>query len=257
MKKQFKVRLRFPTEVVQNIKHNLGNEFPVQLRYSIKNYIKDWNQGGLPDEEFEEQGRDTDEGLQAAQLLEEAGYDAFTADAGSYDAWYWAHPPIYQDYGCYLHLTEQLKDKVDVPLIIAGRMDDPKLATEVIAENEALDMVAIGRGLLADPEWPTKVKHNQLKDIHPCIACHDECLGRIFAGKPLSCAVNPACGREREYDIPQTNDPKNIAIIGGGLAGLEAARVCALKGREPPPRQATEASLTSHILKKQCVTREI
>ncbi|GAB6137464.1 FAD-dependent oxidoreductase [Halanaerobaculum tunisiense] len=229
---ELKNRLRFPSEVVHNIKDNLGDDFPVQLRYSIKNYIKDWNQGGLPDEEFEEKGRDVEEGLRAAQILEEAGYDAFTADAGSYDAWYWAHPPIYQDYGCYLDLTKQLKDKVDVPLIIAGRMDDPELATEAIADGEALDMVALGRGLLADPEWPIKVRTDQTEDIRPCIACHDGCLSRIFAGKPLSCAVNPACGREREYDIPQTKETKDVAIIGGGLAGLEAARVCASKGHQ-------------------------
>ncbi|MBM7624450.1 FAD-dependent oxidoreductase [Sporohalobacter salinus] len=229
---ELKDRLRFPTEIVQNIKDNLGNDFPVQLRYSIKNYIKDWNQGGLPEEEFEEQGRDVEEGLRAARILEQAGYDAFTADAGSYDAWYWAHPPIYQDYGCYLHLTKQLQDKVDVPLIIAGRMDDPELAMEAIEEGEAVDMVAIGRGLLTDPEWPNKVRTNQVEDIRPCIACHDGCLGRIFAGKPLSCAVNPACGREKEYDIPRTNETKDIAIVGGGLAGMEAARICALKGHK-------------------------
>jgi 2-enoate reductase len=229
---QLKDRLRFGTEVVQQIKQKMGEEFPVQLRYSVKSYIKDWGQGGLPNEDFEEKGRDVEEGIKAAQILEKAGYDAFSADAGSYDAWYWAHPPVYQEYGCYLPLTERLKEAVDLPIIVAGRMDSPEVAQETIRAGKEADMVAIGRGLLSDAYWPKKMLENRIEDIRPCIACHQGCLGRIFAGRPLSCAVNPACGREVEYDIPLASEKKKVAIIGGGVSGLEAARVTGRKGHE-------------------------
>jgi 2-enoate reductase len=83
-------RLRFAVEIVQAIKEACGQDFPVSLRYSIKSFIKDWKQGGLPGEEFEEKGRDIEEGIEAAKMLEAAGYDAFNGDVGSYDSWYWA-----------------------------------------------------------------------------------------------------------------------------------------------------------------------
>lgn len=223
-------RLRFPIEIVKAIKSTVGSDFPVQLRYSIKSFIKDWNQGGLPDEDFEEKGRDVEEGLKAAKILEEAGYDSFNADTGSYDAWYWAHPPNYQKNGCYLPYTEKLKEVIDSPVLVAGRMDDPELARNTIKENKAADMITIGRGLLADPSWPKKVKKNEENNIRPCIGCHDGCLGRGFEGKQLSCAVNPACGREEEYGIEPANEIKDVLVIGGGPAGMEAARVAAERG---------------------------
>lgn len=227
-----KERLNFPNEIVRGIKNELGEDFPVTLRYSIKNYIKDWGKGGLSEEDFEEKGRDLEEGLKAAQILEKSGYDGLTADGGSYDAWYWAHPPIYQEHGCYLPLTKKLKEVVDIPLIIAGRMGLPDLALETIDKGEAADMVCLGRPLLSDPHWPKKVKENNDQNIRPCIGCHDGCLGRIFEGKPLSCAVNPACGREENYAIPKAREKKNIMVIGGGVAGMEAARTAALKGHD-------------------------
>ena len=222
-------RLTLPIVIVNEIKSETGAGFPVQLRYSIKSFIKDWRQGGLPAEEFKEAGRDTEEGLEAAKILEEAGYDAFNADAGSYDAWYWAHPPLYQEHGLYLPLTEKLKKVVTVPVIVAGRMEIPDLAAAAIAEGKA-DMVSLGRGLLADPYWPTKVLEEKIDRIRPCLACHDGCDERITLGRPLSCAVNPACGREKDYAIQPARELKSVMIIGGGVAGMEAARVAAIRG---------------------------
>ena len=223
-------RLTLPIEIVKEIKNKVGADFPVQLRFSIKSYIKDWCQGGLPAEEFKEAGRDTEEGLEAAKILEEAGYDAFNADAGSYDAWYWAHPPSYQEHGLYLPLTEKLKKVVTVPVIVAGRMDVPDLAAAALAEGKA-DMVSLGRGLLADSHWSTKVHEGKVDRIRPCLACHDGCgEGRIKSGRPLSCAVNPACGREKDYAIQPAREVKSVMVIGGGVAGMEAARVAAIRG---------------------------
>ncbi|WP_213698840.1 FAD-dependent oxidoreductase [Acetomicrobium sp.] len=225
-------RLTFPIEIVKAIKSRVGKDFPVILRFSIKSYIKGWNRGGLPGENFEEKGRDLKEGLIAARILQGAGYDGFNADAGSYEAWYWAHPPNYMKHGCYVELTEELKKVVSVPVLMAGRMEIPDLAAQVLSEGKAADMIVLGRGLLADPSWPHKVKMGQEKGIRPCLGCQDGCLGRIFEGKPLSCAVNPACGREREMTLTPAQKPKKICVIGGGLAGMEAARVAALRGHD-------------------------
>jgi NADH:flavin oxidoreductase / NADH oxidase family./Pyridine nucleotide-disulphide oxidoreductase. len=240
-------RLRLPIEVVKAIKKVNGENFPVALRFSIKSYIKDWNQGGLDGEDFVEKGRDTQEGLTIAPILEKAGYDAFDADAGSYDAWYWAHPPIYQKHGLYLPLTEQLKKVVNAPLIVAGRMEIPELAEKTLEEGKAADMINLGRGLLADPEWANKVMQGRIEDIRPCIGCHDGCLGRGFVGKPLSCAVNPACGREIEYGISPAEKVKDVLVIGGGVSGMEAARVAALRGHKVTLYEKT-GELGGHVV---------
>jgi 2-enoate reductase len=220
-----KGRLTLPSEIVKEIKQQAGKDFPVGLRFSIKSYIKDWRQGGLAEENFQEMGRDLDEGLEAAKILEQAGYDAFDADAGTYDAWYWAHPPLYQQHGLYLPLSEKLKQVVKVPVIVAGRMDDPELARKALEEGK-LDMVGIGRGLLTDPYWPKKVMAGRTESIRPCIGCHVGCMGRMFEGKPESCTVNPAVGREKEYEIVPARETKKVMVVGGGVAGMEAARVC-------------------------------
>lgn len=224
----FEGRMRLPIELVQAIKKTVGQNFPVSLRYSVKSFIKDWNQGGLPGEDFVEKGRDMPEGLKVAQVLEKAGYDAFTADAGSYDAWYWAHPPGYQEPGCYLPFTEQLKQVVNVPVIVAGRLERPEVAIKALEDNKA-DMVALGRGLLVDPSWPKKVMDGTIEKIKPCLGCHS-CLNRLAQGRVVSCAVNPACCREAEYTITPADKKKNVVIVGGGIAGMEAARIAALRG---------------------------
>lgn len=239
-------RLTFPVEIVQEIKKRVGKEFPVLLRFSIKSFIKDWRQGGLPGEDFMEKGRDVEEALAAAKILEEAGYDGFDADAGSYDAWYWAHPPVYHEHGCYLPLTQKLKEEVKVPVLVAGRMDEPELAERALVEGQA-DVIAIGRGLLTDPEWAAKVMTDRVNRIRPCIGCHDGCLGRGFLGRPLSCAVNPSCGREKDYGIERASSARKVMVIGGGVAGMEAARVAALRGHHVTLYEKRE-QLGGHVI---------
>ncbi|ATW26128.1 FAD-dependent oxidoreductase [Candidatus Formimonas warabiya] len=224
-------RLALSTEIVQQIKGVVGQEFPVIMRFSVKSFIKDWNKGGLPGETFIEKGRDVDEGLEAAKILQEAGYDALDADCGTYEGFYWAHPPGYQKHGCYLPFVERLKEVVKIPILMAGRMEIPALAEKALSEGK-IDMVLLGRGLLAEPFWPVKVRSNQIEKIRPCLGCHDGCLGRQDLCRPLSCAVNPACGREVEYALHPPLQQKKVLIIGGGVAGLEAARVSALRGHQ-------------------------
>lgn len=224
-------RLTLPIEIVQTIKKACGADFPVGLRYSVKSAIKDWRQGGLPGEQYEEKGRSLEEGLEAAQILEAAGYDELDTDVGTYDAWYWSHPPIYQKHGLYLPYTEELKKVVHVPVIVAGKLDIPDMAEKAL-DDDGADMIGIGRGLLADPYWPRKAFSGKDADIRPCIGCHAGCLGRAFEGKILSCAVNPAAGRERLYELHPALQSKDILIAGGGIAGMEVARVATLRGHK-------------------------
>ncbi|MCC3866790.1 FAD-dependent oxidoreductase [Terrisporobacter mayombei] len=222
-------RLRFACEIVQEIKKRCGEDFPVSLRYSIKSFIKDWCKGGLPNEEFQEMGRDIPEGIEAAKILVDAGYDALNADVGSYDSWYWSHPPMYQEKGLYLPYNEILKNNVNVPIISAGRMEDPDLASEAIVAGKT-DMIGLARPLLADAEIPNKILVDDYKSVRPCLSCQEGCMGRLQTYANISCAVNPACGREKELEIKKADEKKKVLIIGGGVAGCEAARVLALRG---------------------------
>jgi len=222
-------RLRFPCEIIRAIKRRCGADYPVSVRYSVKSYMKGFNRGALPGEEFIEFGRDYGESRQTARLLQEAGCDLLNCDNGSYDSWYWSHPPTYMPKACNLADVTIIKRAVDIPVICAGKFDDPVLADQAIAEGR-IDLMGLGRPLLADPELPNKFRENRLEDIRPCICCHQGCLSRIFLLEDISCAVNPACGRENEYALKEAAVKKKILVVGGGLGGMEAARVSALRG---------------------------
>jgi len=226
-----KGRLTFPVEILNIIKKMVGEDFPVQYRFGLKHYIKRLNTGILPGEEYKEGGRDIDEGLEMAELLEKAGFDALHVDAGCYESWYWAHPPMYQEHGCMVDMAEKVKKVVQIPVLTVGRLGVPELAEKIIGEGKA-DIVALGRALLADPDWPIKVQEGRIEDIRPCLGCHDGCMGRIFELKPLSCAVNPANGRERLYELRPASKSKRVLVAGGGVAGMEVARVAAIRGHE-------------------------
>ncbi|AKN30008.1 2-enoate reductase [Clostridium carboxidivorans P7] len=222
-------RLRLPIEIVQAIKAECGKDFPVLLRFSVKSYIKAFNRGALPGEEFEEFGRDIEESKIIAKALQDAGYDALDCDNGSYDSWFWPHPPTYMPKACNLKDVREIKKVVDIPVICAGRFDDPELADKVIGDGE-IDMMGMGRPLLADPYITQKFENGDLDNIRPCICCHQGCLGRVFQGKDISCALNPACGREVSYEIKKAALKKKVLVVGGGIGGMEAARVSALRG---------------------------
>ncbi len=224
-----KGRLRFATEIVTRVKEACGNDFPVILRFSVKSYVKAIRQGGLPGEDFEELGRDIDEALEAVQILQDAGYDAFDADAGTYDSWYWSHPPMYFEKGMYRPLAAQIKKVAKVPVIVAGRMDDPDMAVKALNDG-IIDAVGLGRPVLTDPDYVNKLKADKADLIRPCLGCHDGCFGRLLQHGMGSCAVNPECGRERIVGIRKADDIKKVVVIGGGPAGMEAARVSALRG---------------------------
>ena len=225
-------RLRFAREIVEEIKSRCGEDFPVTLRYSPKSFIKDLRDGALPGEEFVEKGRDLEEGIEAAKLLVSYGYDSLDTDVGSYDSWWWSHPPMYQEKGLYRPYAKLMKETVDVPIICAGRMDNPDMALEAI-ENGTCDIISLGRPLLADPDYVNKLRSNKLESIRPCISCQEGCMGRIQHYSMLNCAVNPQACREKDNSLIQILKKKKVLIVGGGVAGCEAARVLALRGHEP------------------------
>ncbi|WPC41601.1 FAD-dependent oxidoreductase [Clostridium sp. JS66] len=225
-------RLRFAHEIVEEIKNRCGEDFPVALRYSPKSFIKDLRDGALPGEEFVEKGRDLEEGIEAAKLLVSYGYDSLDTDVGSYDSWWWSHPPMYQEKGLYRPYAKLMKETVEVPIICAGRMDDPDMALEAI-ENGTCDMISLGRPLLADPDYINKLRSNNCKSIRPCISCQEGCMGRIQHYSMLNCAVNPQACKEKDNALLPILKKKKVLIIGGGVAGCEAARVLALRGHEP------------------------
>lgn len=225
-------RLRFARETVEEIKNRCGEDFPVTLRFSVKSMIKDWRVGALPGEDFEEKGRDVAEGLEAARLLESYGYDALDTDVGTYDAWWWNHPPMYQEKGLYRKYCKMVKEVVSIPVFCAGRMDDPDMALEAIRSG-VCDIIDLGRPLLADPDYCNKLRAGRCREIRPCISCQEGCMGRVAEYSLINCAVNPQAARERVTAYAPVLRQKKVLIVGGGVAGCEAARVLAIRGHLP------------------------
>ena len=239
----FENRYRFPVEVVQAIKEACGDDFPVSLRYSVISKTKGFRQGAIPGEDYVEVGRDMEESEKAAKYLQDAGYDCLNCDNGTYDAWYWAHPPVYMPENCNLADVEHIKNFIDIPVICAGRLD-PRVAADSIKEGK-LDGAGFARPFLADQAWVTKMMNDQEEDIRPCILCHNGCFNMChYKGVPndqelsdslhlARCAVNAETMQWNKHYIKKTTSPKTVHIIGGGIGGMEAARVLKLRGHNP------------------------
>ena len=226
-------RLRFACEIVREIKKVCGEDFPVSLRYSVCSMTRGFNQGAVPGEEFTEVGRTMVESEKAIQILEKAGYDMFNCDNGTYDAWYWAHPPVYAPLNMNLEYVAHIKKFTTKPVVCAGRMQ-PDAAAEAIAA---------GRQLLCDSAYITKIKEGRLEDVRPCIACHGACLpfnglnGKGTDIDPLHvemgrCVLNPWTNNEKKYSKAPAKAPKRIAVVGGGIGGMEVAIQASLRGHK-------------------------
>ena len=243
-------RYRFACEIVKAIKKECGNDFPVSLRYSVESKTKGFRKGALPGEEYVEAGRDMAESIEAVKLLKEAGYDMLNCDNGTYDAWYWAHPPVYMPENCNLQDVEELRKHTDLPVVCAGRLN-PDTAAEEIKEGR-IDGAGFARSFLADPEWVTKLMNDRKDDIRPCILCHNGCFNMChYKGVPndqslldslhlARCAVNAETMQTSKHYIKKTAEPKKVVIIGGGIAGMEAARVLKLRGHNPVIYEASD-----------------
>lgn len=210
-------RVRFPFEVIQAIKQEVGKEFPLTYKYGLTHGLKG--------------GRRIDEGLLIARMLEEAGIDALCIEAGCHLQPELSPPPTTMPQGLWVYLSEMTKKVVKIPVIAVGKLGYPELAENVVKEEKA-DFIALGRALLADPEWPNKVKEGRVEDIRPCVGDLEGCMSNLGRNKEIDCAVNPAIGREKELDIRRADKLKSILVVGGGPSGMEAARVAALRGHK-------------------------
>ena len=237
-------RLRFAREVVEEIKSRCGKDFPVALRFSVKSMIKDWREGALPGEEFEEKGRDVEEGLAAARLLVEYGYDALDTDVGTYDAWWWNHPPMYQKKGLYRPYCRMVKEAVDVPVLCAGRMDNPDMALEALEKGEC-DIISLSVNLIpggvpdfkeddiALADWYVQT----LKDLRvPVYLNHEVTKDEILAGdydavilatgsvpKRFSLGDDARVYTASQVLLKEKDCGDSVVIVGGGLVGCETA----------------------------------
>ncbi|MBQ9071122.1 MAG: FAD-dependent oxidoreductase [Clostridia bacterium] len=238
----FENRYRFATDIVKAIKAECGSDYPVSLRYSVESKVKDFCVGALPGEEYTEIGRDMAESEKAAKYLEEAGYDMLNADNGTYDSWYWAHPPMYMPQNCNLEDVSHIKKFVNIPVVCAGRME-PDVGAKAV-EDGLIDGVGVARQFLADEEWVTKLIEDRLEDIRPCICCHNACFNMAHykgvanaqsiydASHIARCALDPRVMQSDKYKIVPAKKIKNIAVIGGGIGGMEAAIVLAKRGHK-------------------------
>lgn len=234
-------RLRFACEAVQAIKKRCGQDYPVILRYSVTSRVRDFNKGIIPqDTESAEIGRTLEESIKAVKILEDAGYDGFNADNGTYDSWYYAHPPVYMPLNCNLKESLELKKHTSKPVICAGRMQLEE-SSKAISEGK-LDFVGIARQFLTDEQYLTKIKEGRYEDVRPCISCHIGCLPLSLwkesgaAGdmtKPTGiCALNPYTRHEAKYAVKPTANPKKFAVIGAGIAGMEFALQADKRGHQ-------------------------
>lgn len=238
----FENRYRFAVEVVKAIKKACGDDYPVSLRYSVVSKTKDFCKGAMPGEDYKEVGRDMEESLKAAKYLQDAGYDMFDADNGTYDAWYWAHPPAYMPQNCNLKEVTAVKKVLSIPVVCAGRME-PDVAAKAIKAGD-IDAMGVARQFLADHHWVTKLMEDRLEDILPCICCHNGCFPMshykgIANGAAMSdskhmsrCALNPLTMQNHKYDIKPAKKAKTVAVIGGGVGGMETARIATLRGHK-------------------------
>lgn len=209
-------RMTFLLEVFAEVRKTVGKDFPVTVRLSGDEMVP----GGLTI-------RDT---VAIAKKLEEVGADALHISAGNYASYtrgYMISPMAMKD-GPLVHLAAEVKKHVGIPVIAVGKIRTPELATAVLKKKQA-DFIGLGRTLLADPDWPEKVRSGKIEEINRCIACNQGCIGRLFEQKDVWCTVNPETGRENMF-VKTKRKKKQVAVVGGGPGGLEAARVAALLG---------------------------
>ncbi|MDW7671963.1 MAG: FAD-dependent oxidoreductase [Bacillota bacterium] len=228
----FENRMRFPLETLSLIRERVGNDFVVGVRISGEEFLPD----GLKVEDM----------IVYAKALEETGQVNYISVSGAtYETWQHMFPPAYWGKGHLLHLAAAIKEEVKtLPIITVGTLDIPT-GEKALQEGKA-DLIALGRGHLADPEIGLKTARGEVEDIRPCIFCNEGCLARILPGKSVRCSVNPRVGREDAWKIVPAVARKKVMVIGGGIAGMEAARVAADRGHEVTLYEKTE-KLGGHL----------
>ncbi|KRT34824.1 FAD-dependent oxidoreductase [Acetomicrobium hydrogeniformans] len=211
-------RMRFPLEIIKGIRQSLGPNFPICFRFNADDFVED--------------GITLDEAKIIAKILEDAGVNVLSVSVGIYETMPKLLEPFHFEEGWRVYTAEAIKKVVNIPVITVGVIRNPEFAETVIAEGKA-DFVAIGRGLIADPEWPKKAYEGRDEEIRKCISCNT-CIGlKVFAGQKMRCAVNPKVGYEWKYQcLPSACERKKVVVVGGGPAGTYAAVTAARRGHE-------------------------
>ncbi len=210
----FSARVRFPMEIVQEIRQKVGKKFTVGFRLNVDDFMVD--------------GVTLEESKQFVKMLEDVGISYIHASGGTYESHQYMISPSYLKRGHLAYLAREIKQVVSIPVISVGGINH-EVGPQII-ENGDADLVAMGRALVADPELPNKLKDGRLEAVRPCIRCNDGCIGRFFQGKTMRCATNPATGRESRFIVQPASQSKNIVVVGAGVAGMELARITKKKG---------------------------
>ncbi|MBW1961604.1 MAG: FAD-dependent oxidoreductase [Deltaproteobacteria bacterium] len=209
-------RARFAVEVLKQTRWAVGKDFPIICRLTGDDFMPD--------------GFSIQDSKKVAKMLEDACADAIHVSGGTIETAYMSAPPMAISEGCLVPLAEQIKSAVNIPVVAVGKIRTPALAEEIIRTKKA-DLVSIGRGLIADPEFPKKAMENRTDEIRPCISCNNpQCHGRVMKNLDMGCVVNPSVGQETISETVKVQAPETILIVGAGPAGLEAARVLASRG---------------------------
>jgi 2,4-dienoyl-CoA reductase-like NADH-dependent reductase (Old Yellow Enzyme family)/thioredoxin reductase len=211
-------RMRFMIEVIDDCRRKLGPDFPLTIRLSGSDYEPD--------------GFKVDETIEVAKAAVRHGVDGLHISGGDHHQMIHQVSPMAIERCHNVYAAAAIKPHVNVPVIASGSINMPHLAEQVLAEGKG-DFIGLGRPLWADPEWPRKAREGRPEDIIPCIRCNDGCLDRTFFNfRGVSCSVNPNLGREGEFELTPAARKKKVAVIGGGVAGMEAARVLKLRGHD-------------------------
>jgi 2,4-dienoyl-CoA reductase-like NADH-dependent reductase (Old Yellow Enzyme family)/thioredoxin reductase len=216
-------RLLLPIKIIRRIRDLLGEDYPIIFRMSV--------------DEFLVGGRGVEESKRVAAILANEGVNAFHVTAGTHPA---THPsgtrcvePMAYPQGWKVYLSEEIKKSVHLPVIAVGVIREPHFAEEILSQGKA-DFIALGRGLIADPDWANRVRNGEEKQIRKCISCNEGCIRRrLFMDLPIRCAVNPEVGKlSRFRPKPINGNSKRVLVVGGGPGGMEAARILKLRGHD-------------------------
>ncbi|MEW6263899.1 MAG: FAD-dependent oxidoreductase [Thermodesulfobacteriota bacterium] len=209
-------RLRFPLEILAAVRARTGPDFPIIFRLSADEYVP----GGLT----------LEESIPMAKNLASGGVDVLHVTGGVYESIEMTAQPMQIPQGCLTHLARAIKKELSIPVATVGRIVEPSLAEQILTEGTA-DLVAMGRALIADPNLAAKARRGEEDDICRCVGCMQGCLG-VHDTPGIKCLQNPAVGRDEEAGLPPALNSKRVLIVGGGPAGLEAARVAAGRGHQ-------------------------
>ncbi|MBN1376172.1 MAG: FAD-dependent oxidoreductase, partial [Dehalococcoidia bacterium] len=219
-------RLKFPLEVIKKTCSIAGDRYPIQIRLNMEEAVPN--------------GRKLGETMLLAPILQDAGVDCFHFTTSVFTDLLYGHKMVQwvsnianmgTPQANYTNMVREMKKVLSVPVIAANRINDPVIAEMVLREGRC-DLVAIGRGLIADPELPSKSQAGNLQDINMCIGCNEGCVQRLNFGTAITCTVNPSVGKEKEMELTPAQKRKKVIVAGGGPGGMEAARVAALRGHD-------------------------